>query len=363
MLIAFLGAGGGIESLCFNVVDALSKTEDITVLGSREKSDIIEGIDFIDGRRASSPIINFFASVLALKDVNLSGFDAVICSTWRTALIARLLLLMHRTPYFVLIHGNDMLNPSTRTFRTKIENMLRRNMLRNAAGVIANSNYTLNLCTSLVDEHSVTVIHPPISYCETPPAQERPSGCLRLFSLGRLEERKGIQHVLAAIKEMLSEDPEANVIYRIGGSGPFEEELRNTIEAFGIQGHAEMLGRLSEEEKAWEFSWCDAFIMPSFYIPQQGSVEGFGIVFLEANMYGKPVIATASGGIPDAVIPGKTGILTEEGDVEELSRAIRALYDGSMSFDSTSCKEWAARHDASCIAEQYKNFISSILGK
>jgi phosphatidylinositol alpha-1,6-mannosyltransferase len=65
--------------------------------------------------------------------------------------------------------------------------------------------------------------------------------------------------------------------------------------------------------------------MISRELPHMGDIEGFGIVYLEANYFGKPVVAGRSGGIPDAVIPGKTGTLVDPADPKETAKAIIEL--------------------------------------
>jgi phosphatidylinositol alpha-1,6-mannosyltransferase len=80
------------------------------------------------------------------------------------------------------------------------------------------------------------------------------------------------------------------------------------------------------------YNACDLFVMPSR--PDAPNVEGFGIVFLEANACGKPVVAARSGGIPDAVIDGTTGLLVEPDHQEELTDAIvRVLSNPTVARD------------------------------
>jgi len=71
------------------------------------------------------------------------------------------------------------------------------------------------------------------------------------------------------------------------------------------------------------YQLCDVFAMPSRTL--KDDVEGFGTVFLEAGLFGKPCVGTYSGGIPDAILDGETGLLVKEGDQKQLANALRTI--------------------------------------
>ena len=355
---------GGIEGYCYRLAKELSKNHSVSVLCCAAKSDIINGVNYINGRRyESNPILNLASSMIAMKGTHTKSYDAIICSSWRTAMIAWLINRKTSIPYYVQVHGNDLLESGSSALRMALERGIRRRILSDAKGIIANSNYTKDLCLSVLNNRSVVVIHPSISY---EPAFEKPATCspierggLSLFSLGRLEERKGIQLVLKALKKLQEEGFES-ITYRIGGTGPFEGSLKRLASELGLAG-VTFLGRISEEEKAREYSACDLFVMPSFHDVRQGSIEGFGIVFVEANMYGKPVVASRSGGIPDAVIDGVTGFLVPELNVDALADVLRAFAEGSVTIDSAELERWASQHTAEAVAARYIELLSTDL--
>ena len=78
------------------------------------------------------------------------------------------------------------------------------------------------------------------------------------------------------------------------------------------------MGRISEEEKEQEFADCDIFVSPSLY-------ESFGIIFIEAMRYGKPVIGCRSGGMPEVIGDGEAGLLCEPGDASDFERCLDIL--------------------------------------
>lgn len=141
---------------------------------------------------------------------------------------------------------------------------------------------------------------------------------LILFSLGRLVERKGFDMVIKAL-EFLKPENKERLVYCIAGKG--EDEAR--LKALAQNKEVRFLGELSEEEK---WSWlhlADIFIMPSRDI--SGDFEGFGIVYLEANLAGTAVIAGDSGGVRDAVADNLNGLLVDPLDPKKIALAIETL--------------------------------------
>ena len=147
-----------------------------------------------------------------------------------------------------------------------------------------------------------------------------------LFSLGRLVKRKGFDRVIEALDAMPPEKSQ-NLVYFIAGKGKREEYLQSLV-PLRFAKKIIFLGALSDREKwAW-FHLCDIFLMPARDIA--GDFEGFGIVYLEANLCNKPVIAGNSGGIKDAVINGETGLVVDSNNIKEIADAIIVLADNEV---------------------------------
>ena len=148
-------------------------------------------------------------------------------------------------------------------------------------------------------------------------AQKNLQGRRIILSAGRLVERKGHDQVLRALGRVLRDFPD--VLYLIAGTGPAEEKLRVLTEEFGLQNVARFLGQVADEDLNGYYNACEVFIMPSREIPEEGHVEGFGIVYLEANACAKPVIGGRSGGVVEAIEEGKTGLLADPLSVEDIA--------------------------------------------
>jgi phosphatidylinositol alpha-1,6-mannosyltransferase len=147
--------------------------------------------------------------------------------------------------------------------------------------------------------------------------------------MGRLTARKGQDRTLQAMPEILREFPDA--IYLIGGTGAYEGELGKLAASLGVEDHVRFLGNVPQELLPDLYNLADIFVMPNRESAVQSNVEGFGIVFLEANACGKPVIGGRSGGVPDAVLDGRTGLLVDGDSPEEIAAAAtRFLGDPGM---------------------------------
>lgn len=144
-----------------------------------------------------------------------------------------------------------------------------------------------------------------------------------LLTTTRLVKRKGVDRVIKALGKVVEKHPD--LIYLIVGDGPEKENLRRLASRHQMENHIHFRGKVPYNELNDYYNLCDIFVMPSRTI--EPDVEGFGIVFLEAGACSKPVIGTYSGGIPDAVINGETGLLVDEADINQLSDAIIRILD------------------------------------
>ena len=154
---------------------------------------------------------------------------------------------------------------------------------------------------------------------------------VKVFFSGRLVYYKGVDVLLKAMKDVKGAE------LFISGSGDKEEELKAYVRDNGMESRIHFMGFLSDEDLKSAFSDCDIFVLPSV----QRS-EAFGIVQIEAMVYGKPVINTdLPSGVPCVSLNGKTGITVKPGDSEELKDAIQSLVDDPSARKSygTSARE------------------------
>lgn len=153
------------------------------------------------------------------------------------------------------------------------------------------------------------------------------SGKKVLLTIGRLVKRKNHEAVINALSFVRSRIPE--VRYLIAGEGPYESDLKKLVRRKQLEGCVIFLGSYPQERLNRLYNTCDLFIMPNTQVGS--SVEGFGIVFLEANACRRPVIAGRSGGAIDAVVDGETGFLVDPNDEKQLGNTmLRLLSDSDL---------------------------------
>ncbi len=276
-----------------------------------------------------------------------------------------------KTPYSVILHGMDL----TLALKAGRKRWLAKKILNSAENIICASNFTAESASRVVrHKEKIKVVNPGADIHITHNMERITNLKMKyglenkiiLFSIGRLVRRKGFDKVIEAMPEVLKEAP--NLIYAIAGTGPDEEYLKK----LATQCHCEkpvaatsdeaisassknvddrytilslpkiaslcpaicgaplamthnitFLGKISDEEKWTWFDLCDIFIMPARQI--SNDFEGFGIVYLEANLAGKPVIAGRSGGVEDAVLDNETGLLVNPESAAEIANAIIKL--------------------------------------
>jgi len=144
-----------------------------------------------------------------------------------------------------------------------------------------------------------------------------------IMCVGRLVHRKGQDALIAAMPNIVKRLPEAVLV--LVGVGPREKYLRKQVERLGLQSSVIFTGRVQYAQLPQYFQAADLFVMPSRSRLAGLEVEGLGIVYLEASACGIPVIAGKSGGAPDAVLSGETGLLVDGKNPTEISNTIVAL--------------------------------------
>ena len=246
------------------------------------------------------------------------GLPTYICSRW------------YNIPYSVFLHGMD----AHYALSQKRKKKAALRILRGATKVICANHYVKGVIEEYLDEQSrnkIEVVTPGLYLpAEKEEGEQKRGEDIRkeydlegrfiLFSLGRMVKRKGFDTVVEAMEDIIKEIP--NAVYVLAGTGPEEVDLYNKIQQSPtpVRERVLMLGKINEREK-WDWLHaCDVFIMPSKNI--DGDVEGFGIVYLEANKAGKPVIGGKEGGAGEAIQDGETGLLVNPWDKQEITQAV-----------------------------------------
>ena len=143
-----------------------------------------------------------------------------------------------------------------------------------------------------------------------------PQDACILATIGNLHRYKGHEHLIRALPTLAAAQP--RVLVAIAGSGPAEAELRLLADTLQVRGHLRLLGFCGEIGALLDAA--DIYVQPSL-------VEAFPISILEASANGLPVVATAVGGVPEAIEDHISGLLVPPADPGALARAISSLAD------------------------------------
>jgi glycosyltransferase involved in cell wall biosynthesis len=184
-------------------------------------------------------------------------------------------------------------------------------MMADVYGFAAESVRIIPLGTALPSDAELAAIEP--RHDDDP---------VRVLYVSRLEVRKGALTLLDAVPGVLSDVP--NVEFLVAGKDRpeapggqlFADYFRTAYGCFAD--HVRFLGFVSDEEVQRLYQQCDVFAVPSNY-------ESFGLVFLEAMSWGKPVVGCRAGGMPEVIADGETGFLVEPGDVAGLGDLLARL--------------------------------------
>jgi colanic acid/amylovoran biosynthesis glycosyltransferase len=150
----------------------------------------------------------------------------------------------------------------------------------------------------------------------------RDSGPVRLLTVARLTEKKGIEYTLRALVHVADEYPD--VVYDVIGDGPLREPLEALRDALGLAARVRFLGARTGEFVRERLAAADLFVLPSV-TASDGDEEGTPTVLLEAACCELPVIATRHAGIPELVLDGESGLLVPERDDLALGACLREL--------------------------------------
>ena len=144
-----------------------------------------------------------------------------------------------------------------------------------------------------------------------------------IVSVGRLVHRKGQDVLIAAMPEILREIPDAHLL--LIGEGPYRQYLETRVKKLQLDSHVSFIGRISYRDLPRYICLGEVFAMPARSRFAGLEVEGLGIVYLEASACGLPVLAGNSGGAPDAVREGVTGVVVDGRDAQTVAQSISEL--------------------------------------
>ena len=249
-------------------------------------------------------------------------------------------------------------------FKREISYRLSKRYYQKIDGVIAVSNYTKKHILKFFPElgPKIKVITNGINLVRYNVNLKRKSRSKvkKILFVGAVKPRKGILEALKACKYYQNNFSD-NFIYDIVGEcsrhDRYYQKLKKAVDTYGLSGKVFFRGKVSEEELEKYYREADLFLMLSLNIDNH--FEGFGLVFLEANAKGIPVIGSKNCGAEEAISDGKTGYLVNPYSFEEVAAKIDMILDKN-SIDSRNCVNWAKQHDIKIKAKEMIEFYKTL---
>ena len=258
------------------------------------------------------------------------------------------LKLLTGIPYVCYVHGEDV---NTAWSSRELTFLVRRVLMR-ADYCIANSRNTAALLTSDwgLPESRVKVLHPGVDTSQFAPESrcaetrrtlgwhDRPV----VMTVGRLQRRKGQDMLIRALPKLHEVIPD--VLYCIIGDGDERNNLVQLANKCGVVDSVQFRGETTDEELAACYRQCDLFALPNREI--DGDIEGFGMVLLEAQACGRPVLAGDSGGTIETMRPGETGRIVDCTNPHSLGDALIELLSDNRRLDEMGrlARHWVTEH-------------------
>ncbi len=240
------------------------------------------------------------------------------------------------TPYGIMVHGGDLLGLQHRIHQSRVKRGTARSLIASSSVLVANSNWTRDLCHQVLGELGLDAAEGFVRVVQlgTDPAQfhpAHPSEAIRsryglgdgrwLLTVARLVPHKGVDVALRALAALGGRYPDLR--YAVVGQGDHLPVLETLAAELGVRDRVRFLTGVTDADLPAVYQAAEVYLGPS---RQAGlDVEGFGIALLEASASGLPVVAGRSGGMPEAVTDGETGVLVDSEDPGAVAAAVGGL--------------------------------------
>lgn len=364
---------GGSGRWFWEVYRRMPRDDYLVAAGKHPDQQTIDSLDEIDTERVALKLeewgllslsgIRGYMRVAADIDkiIRRNCVSAIHCGrSLPEGLLGLYFRLRYGIPYLCFVHGEGL-----GTARASRElTFLSSKVLKHADIAIANSRNTEALLQNWPSPRKgVRLVHPGMDVGTFVPASTDQSfleamnwtGRRVILTVGRLQKRKGHDVMISALKEIRREVP--NVLYSIVGTGEELARLQQLAQQHQVYDCTQFLGEIDDADLVKCYQQCDVFVLPNREI--NGDIEGFGMVLVEAQACGKPVIAGQSGGTADTMDSPHTGlcipceepgplvseliqILSDEDRRQQMGRLARDWAQNSFSWESQAAKVKAA---------------------
>jgi phosphatidyl-myo-inositol dimannoside synthase len=362
---------GGANIYCYELAKAMaSKGHEVHVFAHREA--------LSDSAYVLHPILTLELE----RDLEL--LDKFDMDVWHSLFFFYAPLSLRKPNVFVTGHGDDFFSLRIRrplpgrafigkhlswrlggTAKVKLEELLQRaelsmnhrfygRAMQRTRQVIAVSSYSrARFCEAFPEASDKTTVIPP-GVTDRFFRNGAPDKIVnRFLTVTRLDEGDRIKNVHGVINALAELDHDYDFRYRIVAgavTGGYRQELEKLIVEKGLEDKVAIEGRKSDEELATCYAQAGLFILASY--AEARNFEGFGIVFLEANASGTPVLTTREGGMVDYVREGVNGFFTQDPSPAGIKAALKRYLDGEIRFDADQVRRAPERYRWTYIADR-----------
>ena len=284
-----------------------------------------------------------------LKENKVQG---IIADHWKS-----LELINTDKKKYCLIHGKEINHPKGSSLNNRVVKVL-----NNVEKVIANSEYTKNLAIDNgVTKEKIVVINPGVNPVNelNKKSLEKVESLLkvkspRLITVSRFDKRKNHEKIIMALRNLKQKYPD--IVYICIGYGDEEDNLKKLVKELDLNLQVMFFKDISDDLKNALIAKSNIFVMPS--IIHKKSVEGFGIVYLEAAQYGIPSLGGKDGGASDAIDHDKTGLICDGNNLEDIYSSLVSMIENKKYIEfGKNAKEYVSKFEWKKTLEKYKKII------
>ena len=356
---------GGMQRVATELYDAFHNLEDVEVIPL-----VLESSWSMVHYKTPFFLIGAFRKIRQL--VKKRQIDTVLFSSMVTALLApplKPLLSKHQVSITAIVHGQDVTTPFFLYQRAVAQ------VFNALDAVFPVSKATGQECLERgLPEDKLHVVPNGIDLSRFSPldhanemrmvlrdqfeaGQNVTSDDLILCSVGRQVPRKGFEWFIRNVMPHLP----STTRYWLAGDGPEHESIQEAAAEMELQNQVQLLGRITDEELEMLYRGADLFIMPNIAVP--GTMEGFGVVMLEAGACGMPTIASRLEGIQDVITDGVNGHFAESENANSFLSALHPYIEDRKKLQrlsNTALQHTREMFSWRSVAKKYKKALLSV---
>ena len=347
---------GGMQSLMWGLARELSKNFMIKVFADyiENHKEFDEQATFSIERVGGPKLLRKYRKAYLIDEFIKNGkVNGIIADHWKS-----LEHLKTNKKKYCLIHGKEINHARGSGINKRL-----LTVLNNVEKVIANSKYTKDLAINIgVKADNIIVINPGIDPIKDidQKSLEKVESLLavktpRLITVSRFDKRKNHQKVIMALRNLKQIYPD--IIYICIGYGDEEENIKDLVKELDLEGQVMFFKDISEDLKNALVAKSNIFVMPSTIY--KSSVEGFGIAYTEAAQLSIPSIGGKDGGASDAIDHGKTGLICDGNNLDDIYSSINSMFENKKYLEyGKNAKEFVSKFYWPNIIEEYKKILS-----